>query len=686
MNIIPKHKLLVISINKSISEGSEIYDAVRWAWKLNPERAKECEFVLAHQSGKIVGVFKADEWLPATDPIFSNLGQGDEGRWGFIGQVAPSEILMEYFNKELPKGFTKKGASNPVRFLDPVTENIVDQHKSDFTATADASIDNEGYFYANIDIDISNAGAKDDVIHVDGDVISKIAGEKDISMNSNNSEVEYGSLSLGSGWVKLDEGVNPDYQIETSLKVFRFRPPQVFECELPKNNQDISLEFSKGNNSISKVSFEWDEDDDSYGTFTFLTSGDSPHGFSLGVGKEEDKEFINSSYYITDSNESEFQEGVWEAKVGQKMLIYVQFGDLLNENLQLRISGSAEVMEREEIQVEDYSNDIDPTISEIIKDLKAAFAVIISSNKDFFISEQSCKIRNDLGEGKWYLDWVDGSYEDSLPGLIHHMMWADGHYHKFLDDDQLKVCESVVVDQPTYIYAPDEDETQEKIDQIQWEVTKFVGSKLLSIGMDVSESFADYEIDDIDFSDDFDNNSQTPFIFNMPNDYLFEALTDNGVDALKELFRSNISAMVNAIIDYVDQDARFFLLNENKNAFELFPEDIDAIFDEIDLNSKESIESYFPQYHYQLTAVVDGANHWDSGFLRVSAEEGTPDFYVWGFYPPIGQIATQGYCDGEYDTGIVVYPNDEDSYSGEERMESSELTQEQFELSFYDIE
>jgi len=47
MNIIPKHKLLVISINKSISEGSEIYDAVRWAWKLNPERAKECEFVLA---------------------------------------------------------------------------------------------------------------------------------------------------------------------------------------------------------------------------------------------------------------------------------------------------------------------------------------------------------------------------------------------------------------------------------------------------------------------------------------------------------------------------------------------------------------------------------------------------------------------------------------------------------------
>lgn len=117
--IVPAHNLLVLSIGGSIERTLNIYEAARYAWKLNVNRARNADYILAHRSGHIVGVFEADNWIPADHPEFKGrFYENDNGRWGFIGKVAQPEILFQYFNKELPEGFVKRGAANPVRFID----------------------------------------------------------------------------------------------------------------------------------------------------------------------------------------------------------------------------------------------------------------------------------------------------------------------------------------------------------------------------------------------------------------------------------------------------------------------------------------------------------------------------------------------------------------------------------------
>ena len=114
------HHLLCLSIGKAVTEEKEIYDAARYAWRLNVENARKVEFIVAHQNNKVIGVFRADEWLPADDPEFQGLSDSiDPARWGSIGSVVPSEILAMYFGKNMPENFSKRGASNPVHFLTP---------------------------------------------------------------------------------------------------------------------------------------------------------------------------------------------------------------------------------------------------------------------------------------------------------------------------------------------------------------------------------------------------------------------------------------------------------------------------------------------------------------------------------------------------------------------------------------
>ncbi|MFX9038793.1 hypothetical protein ABTN43_19390, partial [Acinetobacter baumannii] len=62
-------KALIISINKSALERN-IYDAVRFAWKISLTEAKKAELVLATIQGVIKGVFIVDEWKEATKENF----------------------------------------------------------------------------------------------------------------------------------------------------------------------------------------------------------------------------------------------------------------------------------------------------------------------------------------------------------------------------------------------------------------------------------------------------------------------------------------------------------------------------------------------------------------------------------------------------------------------------------------
>src|ERR1039458_5266860 len=108
-------KVMLINVNKS-SEDQDLYDAVRYAWKVSCERAEKCEYVLAVRRGLIIGVFKAEKWLRATKDNFPDLfyaGNGTpEGRYGFKGNDdVPEEVRQRYLQKRVPDEYRKRGAA-----------------------------------------------------------------------------------------------------------------------------------------------------------------------------------------------------------------------------------------------------------------------------------------------------------------------------------------------------------------------------------------------------------------------------------------------------------------------------------------------------------------------------------------------------------------------------------------------
>lgn len=109
-----EHKAILISVNRSAAENS-LYEAVRYAWKIDARRARRAEVILATRQGLIVGAFVADEWLPATPENFSGR-EAVPGRYGFVGKEAPRELWERYVGRAVPDRFRKKGASNPIKY------------------------------------------------------------------------------------------------------------------------------------------------------------------------------------------------------------------------------------------------------------------------------------------------------------------------------------------------------------------------------------------------------------------------------------------------------------------------------------------------------------------------------------------------------------------------------------------
>ncbi len=111
------HKALLISVSRSAGERS-LYDATRYAWKINVRKAKQAEVILATMQGLIVGAFVAHAWLEASAANFPGRAEGDgvPGRFGFVGVEAPDELKTLYIRKRVPDSYRKRGAANPIKY------------------------------------------------------------------------------------------------------------------------------------------------------------------------------------------------------------------------------------------------------------------------------------------------------------------------------------------------------------------------------------------------------------------------------------------------------------------------------------------------------------------------------------------------------------------------------------------
>jgi hypothetical protein len=113
-------KVLLVCVNKT-HESVGTYNAARYSWQISPARAEKAEYVMAVSKGLIVGVFEADEWLPAKKAHFPDIPlehanwHKQAKRFGFVGRSATKNIEQLYSGKRVPKDLGFRG--NPIRYV-----------------------------------------------------------------------------------------------------------------------------------------------------------------------------------------------------------------------------------------------------------------------------------------------------------------------------------------------------------------------------------------------------------------------------------------------------------------------------------------------------------------------------------------------------------------------------------------
>jgi len=108
-------KYILINVNRSFPNERNLYDATRFAWRINVNKARRAKAVIAVQQGLIIGVFEAEDWLPATRDNFPSMAEDVQGRYGFRGKDV-SEKYQDFLHKRIPDKYSRRGTRNPVRY------------------------------------------------------------------------------------------------------------------------------------------------------------------------------------------------------------------------------------------------------------------------------------------------------------------------------------------------------------------------------------------------------------------------------------------------------------------------------------------------------------------------------------------------------------------------------------------
>ena len=150
-------------------------------------------------------------------------------------------------------------------------------------------------------------------------------------------------------------------------------------------------------------------------------------------------------------------------------------------------------------EVKETVNLDDFDLSELEQEIIDRLDQIIVNNIAHFREQGDFKVRPGYGYDKFYLDWVDGSYDMSLQSLIHYIMYEDGIYKKVLNKNQYARLLHIVNEQPESIFSADEliDENYSQLqydflDYFYYTSIKFVYDKLTSLDFDVSDAFSEY--------------------------------------------------------------------------------------------------------------------------------------------------------------------------------------------------
>ena len=95
----------------------ELYEITRGHWKVG-KRREGATYALAVAKGVVHEVFEIECWQKAGTDTYRLRRDGDapEGRWEFVGQVAPANARSRYLGRSV-RTYLRRGNQNPITYV-----------------------------------------------------------------------------------------------------------------------------------------------------------------------------------------------------------------------------------------------------------------------------------------------------------------------------------------------------------------------------------------------------------------------------------------------------------------------------------------------------------------------------------------------------------------------------------------
>ena len=106
----PVLNYLLVFVNQRWRPGmnrDQVFRTAHYAWRVNPQRAESCDYVLAVSVGVVRGCFVAERWLMATRCNFPNY-EPLPNRYGFEG-IAAGDVWERYVPTRVPEDVLPQG-------------------------------------------------------------------------------------------------------------------------------------------------------------------------------------------------------------------------------------------------------------------------------------------------------------------------------------------------------------------------------------------------------------------------------------------------------------------------------------------------------------------------------------------------------------------------------------------------
>jgi hypothetical protein len=106
---VAKEPLIMFYVSRALGgDRPDPYEAVRRAWRINVDKAREYNLILARDHDKIIGAYRPTEWRKYQD---------GRGRWAFVGKPAESEVWNLYVGKRVHPNYLT--GRSPFRYCEP---------------------------------------------------------------------------------------------------------------------------------------------------------------------------------------------------------------------------------------------------------------------------------------------------------------------------------------------------------------------------------------------------------------------------------------------------------------------------------------------------------------------------------------------------------------------------------------